>query len=352
MSTTVWDNALAAARHQEPDTVPVVLQIYSLNLKRYGLVKEYDYYHDLKLQLEAKVAFQRRFPEVLMTNALPEYGHELSLTATGFGGKVRWMDDAPPWVGEYPIQSVEDVDRLIEAGVPDPRVDGTASEYLKQLEYFCDWFPRDLREEYGYVDGNVYPGTCVEGAALAMGYDRFMVWMRRHPNTLHRWLSLATDFQLKVCEAIEEVVGPCRILGIGDHIASMMGREQFREFVLPYLNKTFERYPRALRWWHNEGSVSHMLDEVDKINADVWHFGYKDDPALCKQKTHFCLQGNIHPPLFREYTPQQVREECWKIMAKASHGGGLWLSTGGGLAPETPFRNIEAMIEATKTKIA
>ena len=91
-----------------------------------------------------------------------------------------------------------------------------------------------------------------------------------------------------------------------------------------------------------------MLSEVDKIEAEVWQFGPEDEPAICKARTHFCLMGNIHPPWFAEHSPDQVEKKCREIILKAGEGGGLWLSTGGGLAPGTPLRNIEAMVKAAE----
>ena len=345
---SVWKDATAAAEHREPDKVPVALWNYGSVLKRYSAVSEYEYYQNIRLQLEAKVAFQRRFPEVLNLHTFPEFGEHMAPIPTAFGAKLQWMDDSPPWVRDCPIKTPEDVDKLTEQGVPNPNQVGVTKELLKRYEYFYEWYPKDLREEYGYINGWVYLGECVEGAALAMGYDKFLIWLRRNPDVIHKWLRLATDFLLKYCEAIEERVGKCKVLVIGDHIASMVGKELFQEFILPYLNKVFGRYKGALRVWHNEGSVGHMLEEVDKINAEVWHFGYLDAPAQCKAKTHFCLMGNIHPPLFAKFSPSEVEKECKKIIREAGEGGGLWLSTGGGLDPTTPLKNIEAMIKAAE----
>lgn len=344
----VWDNALAASQHKEPDQVPVVLWIYGLVLKRYCDVSEYDYYQSVKLQLEAKVAFQERFPDVLNLYSFPEYGAGIGVVPTAFGANLEWKEDAPPWVRDYPIRTPEDIDKLAASGAPDPQTVGVTKVLLDRYRYFCDWYPRRLREEYGYVDGWIFPGELVEGAALTMGYDKFLVWLRRYPDIIHEWLDLATEFYLKYCKAIEDIVGKCKVLVIADHIASMMGKELFREFVLPYLNKVFKRYKGALRIWHNEGKVGHMLDEIDKIEAEVWQFGYSDNPEQCKSDTHFCLMGNIHPPLFEKYTPSQVEEKCREIIMKAGKGGGLWLSTGGGLAPRTPLRNIEVMAETAR----
>lgn len=341
---SVWDRAVEVALGRNKSEIPVVLLAYGLVLKNHGPMKEYEYYQNIKLQLDAKVAFQHRFPEVLNIGigAYPEYGEFVGPIPTAFGGKLAWLDDAPPYISEYPIKNPEDVDRLAEAGVPESHA-GIASQFLEKLEYFHRWFPMELREKYSYLDGVVYPGLCVEGAALAMGYDTFLLWMRLHPDVVHKWLRLASDWYLKYCEAIEDVVGKCKILWIPDHTASMVGRSHFKEFILPYLNKIFNVYSSAFRIWHNEGKVEHMLDEIDRINAEVWHFGAFDSPIKCR-KTHFCLQGNLHPPLFKKFTLRDVEQKCSELVEKVGVGR-FWLSTGGGIAPNTPFRNIDAMIK-------
>lgn len=343
----VWEDCLKAARHEKPERIPVVLWSYGLVLKRFSGVTEYEYYQNVKLQLEAKVAFQKRFPNILNLHMFPEYCEHHGPIPTAFGAELAWMEDAPPWIKDYPIEAPEDVDRLVESGVPDPHEVGVTSEMLRRYQYFYDWFPRELREEYGYIDGWIYPGECIEGAALTMGYDKFLVWLRRYPDVIHKWLKLSTDFLLKYCEAIENIVGKCRVFVLADHMASMVGKELFSEFILPYLNKILKKYSGALRVWHNEGSVSHMLREIDKIEAEVWHFGSSDDPAQCKAETHFCLMGNLYPPWFVESKPNDVVRECEKIIRKVD-GDRLWLSTGGGLAPATPFRNIDAMVMAAE----
>jgi len=344
---TYWEEAVAIARGKESGIVPVVLHIYGMVLKRFGGVKEYDYYQNVKLQLESRIAFQHRFPEVLnIMGGFPEYMEGNGPIPTAFGGEVRWMDDAPPYVSNYPIRVPEDVDKIIEAGLPDAGA-GVASEVLRRIEYFYEWFPKDLREKYGYVDGVICTGGCVEGAALSMGYDKFFTWMRKCPDVLHKWLTFSTDWQLKYCKAIEEIVGSCKLLFIPDHVPHMTGKEQFREFVLPYLNKILGQYKSALRLWHNEGGTGHMLEEVDNIDAEIWHFGPSENIPKCIEKTHFCLMGNIHPPDFAKMSPEQVSTACEDIISKAG-AKRLWLSTGGGMSPGTPFKNIDAMVSIAK----
>lgn len=353
----VLERALTAVQHREPDKVPFVPLVYSMILKDYNRQTEKEYYHDFRSQLEAKVAFQRRFPELMGPPAchfcFPEAPHNVGGVATAFGGKISWMEEAPPWVSECPVKEPEDVDRLVSAGVPDPRKTGMTAKFLEGLRYFVDWFPRDLRTRYGYIDGNIGPDCMfVEGAAVAMGYDKFLVWLFLHPQEVKKWLRLVTDWYLELCEAIGEITGPPKYLWIPDHSPSFVGKEQFKEFILPHFNEVLGKYKQVAReggWrvWHCEGSCRHNLDGIDLIDAEVWHFGAQDDPALCKEKTHFCLMGNLHPPgVLLKGTTEEVEDETKQVISKAGKGGGLWLSGGGGCAPGTPFRNFEAVLRA------
>jgi uroporphyrinogen-III decarboxylase len=46
-------------------------------------------------------------------------------------------------------------------------------------------------------------------------------------------------------------------------------------------------------------------------------------------------------------SPKQVKVRCEEIISKAGTRR-LWLSTGGGMSPGTPFRNIDAMVAIAK----
>lgn len=346
----ILERVYKAARHEEPDKVPVVLLAYSLILKRFRMIKEYDYYQDVKVQLDAKVTLQKRFPEVWFvgTSMYPEYGNDQCIIPTAFNAELKWMKDAPPWV-EPKLKTLEDVEKLISKGIPEPKRARIGSVIFQRLQYFYDWFPRELRENYGYIEGQVACPYFVEGAALSLGYDKFIVWMYTEKNLIHKLLKFTTKFMEAYCEEVENILGNCKVLWMPDHMASMVGKEQFNEFVLPYYNKIFSKYNKALRIWHNEGKQGHMLDEINKIEADVWQFGAKDNPKECKEKTHFCLMGNLDPPtIMLKGRPDDVKEEARKVILACYKQGGLWLSAGGGLAPETPFKNIDALLKAAE----
>ncbi|GBC74976.1 hypothetical protein HRbin06_00284 [archaeon HR06] len=57
--------------------------------------------------------------------------------------------------------------------------------------------------------------------------------------------------------------------------------------------------------------------------------------------------GNLHPPgILLKGKPEEVYQETVRIIKMAGEGGGLWISSGGGMAPNTPFENIDAIIKA------
>lgn len=353
----IVDRALTSAKHKEPDKVPFVLLIYGLRLKEFFGITEYEYYQNFNYQLQAKLAFIKRFPEVLLCwssmSTLPEGGYEIGAVATAFGGKMEWMKDAPPWVKEPAIKSIEDIDKICSQDIPDPRKQGVSVRLIEGLKYFNDWFPLDVRRKYCYIDGNVGPSSLfIEGAALAIGYDKWLTWLYMHPKELKKFHEVATKWYIEFTEALSEIVEEPRFIFVPDHSPSFVNKEQFKEFILPYFNEFFGKYKKVLkndglRIWHNEGRVGHMLEEVDKIDAEVWQFGASEDLNEVKNKTHFCLMGNLDPPsILLKGSPEEVYNETVKIIKKIGEGGGLWISSGGGVAPKTPFKNLEAIIKA------
>ncbi len=351
------ERALIASRHEEPDKVPLVLYGYALVQKDFIGVREFDFYQNLRYQVEAKAAFVRRFKDAQCcwssACVMPEGGFETGTVATAFGGRITWMADAPPWVSLTPINDPEDADKIYSKPLPDPRKSGESMWFLKGIKYFKDWFPLELRREYDLIYGNVGPQTLLaEGLALAMGYDKWMTWMFLHPKELKKLMDVVTDYIIEVVNCASEIVGEAKYIFLPDHGPSFVNEYQFREFLLPYLNRFFKKFdyiPKegGVRIWHNEGRVSHMLKAIDEIDAEVWQFGAFDDPELCKKNTHFCLMGNLHPPgILLKGDPKEVYYETINIIKKAGYGGGLWISSGGGMAPNTPFDNLEAIMKA------
>ncbi len=63
-----------------------------------------------------------------------------------------------------------------------------------------------------------------------------------------------------------------------------------------------------------------------------------------------CLKGNLHTTeVMLRGTVAQVRECAKRAIDDAAEGGGFILSTGDQVPRDTPFENIEAMVEVART---
>ncbi|HIC89235.1 MAG TPA: hypothetical protein EYP04_07505, partial [Anaerolineae bacterium] len=84
---------------------------------------------------------------------------------------------------------------------------------------------------------------------------------------------------------------------------------------------------------------------------DALHLAPEIDIGEAKQRIgdRVCLIGNMHQlRTLLNGTPDEVEQECRKLIAKAGPGGGYILSASGCLSEGTPLKNIEAMVRAAE----
>ncbi len=104
--------------------------------------------------------------------------------------------------------------------------------------------------------------------------------------------------------------------------------------------------------YHNDTPCRHLHTALAEANFDVFNFSNLVDIAEVKAEIghRVALMGNV-PPLdvaVRE-PPQVVRQWARDCLDKAASGGGMILSVGGGVSPDTPPENLDAMLEAAHT---
>jgi len=63
---------------------------------------------------------------------------------------------------------------------------------------------------------------------------------------------------------------------------------------------------------------------------------------------HFCLMGNLQPPLLKGGTPQQVEEEVKRLIEACGQEGGYIVATGCECTPDVSIQNLMAMKRAVK----
>ncbi len=338
-----YQAALKALRFEETERVPVVLWAIGQNYAPFAGIPDDEYYADPEKMLAAQLEFHDYFDDVLGLPGLwPDFGGVPELGA--MGAQIEFPTNSPPHVRRTPLQDVAEVEGWV---LPDPRKADFTSQILDYLGYFRQHTPTRLQREYGYLDGHLVAMGPGELTALVLGYDRYSYALYDTPELVHQLCRKVTDFVKEYLTAQMEVVGPAKRVILIDHLAGMVGAPVYREFIHPYLNEVFGMVKDAeIRLYHNENNYPHLVPYVRDLGANVCHVGPKHVLKEDKGSLGKCLMGNVHPIWeLLQGSDDDVIRKCKEIIATAGKGGGLWLSTAGGMAPETPRERMALLVK-------
>jgi uroporphyrinogen decarboxylase len=243
------------------------------------------------------------------------------------------------------LKSVEDVASLKPI---DPMKDGLMPKALEEYQYMWDHLDRKYIDEYGYLEGVAMSFGPVELAAVIMGYRDFYLNLRAEPERMHSLMAITTESVLRWLRAQEKINGSLKRIGIADHIPGQISQEHFEEYWLPYSNQVVKEFPSATVIYHNEYPVPY-IDALARFKFHVWHFGSDLGPAKAALEGHQTLMGNLHPiQVLLQGSPGEVYEKALACLKEGATGGRFLLSSGGGLAPDTPRENLKSIEKAYK----
>lgn len=271
----------------------------------------------------------------------PDFG--AAMEPTMFGSKVRYFDrDAPramPVISEYhQIPSVKF--NWKESVLP---------EMLRQYAYMWKHLPQHYIDDYGFLDGVGYALGPAETACLLMSMSNFLLGTVDEPKKIHMLLDVVTEGLIFSLTQQEKINGKLKKIYLPDHTSNQIGREAFQEFCLPYYKRIVGAFPSCrFVLYHNEGRQIHVGDLLQEFGATITHFGDPLEKLAPTLNPDLVLMGNLHP--IRDMlnkTPEEVYQTAMELMEKAPPGR-LWLSTGGGMAPDTPVENVRAAIRAAE----
>ncbi len=204
-----------------------------------------------------------------------------------------------------------------------------------------------LREKAGpklpLIVGMEGPGDL---ATSLCGISNFLKWTIKSPHLVTRLIDLCTD--ACIIYGRECLKRGADMVVIADAVSSpdMISPEAFRSLIKPGMS----RIPKAL----GGKSVLHICGATDPIIADMAECGYDGvsleenvkDLKSAVHTAHECgaaVIGNVSTSrtLFAG-KPEDVRREAFEVL----QAGVDVLAPGCGLAPETPLKNLKAMVEA------
>lgn len=183
-------------------------------------------------------------------------------------------------------------------------------------------------------------------ASYLCGIRSFLKWTVKKPETAKNIIEKCIDACITCANAY--LLSGADAVVIADALSSpeMMGPDAFRQIVKPALI----RFNKSIRGH----SILHICGETDSIMPDMLECGFsaisieenvKDLKYMIDSahRNNTAIIGNISTSdtLYRK-TPEDVRKEAFQCL----YANVDILAPGCGMAPETPLKNILAMVKA------
>jgi uroporphyrinogen decarboxylase len=268
---------------------------------------------------------------------------DLYTLAEAMGAQVHYPDDETAYLA---APAISDTERIASLRVVDPAKTGNLPHHLEAMEIAF----KAVGHEVPVTGALTGPFTT---ASFLIGAENLARLMLRDPAAVHRLCETAYESTLAYARAIL-ATGASPSLTDAMCSSTVISPRQFREFGAPYLRRLVEFLHSQKRsvTLHVCGKTHPIWTDMADTGADCLSLDNAADLAAAKTKVggRVRLMGNVPPSeIMLEGTPAQVRESVFAtVRAAADNPRGLVVASGCSLPVETPFANIDAMLDAVR----
>ena len=335
-----WEIFKKAARGERLDNVPIALIIDSPWIPGYVGVKHMDFYLNPQVWFESHLKIHEEFPDVIF---VPGWWMEYGMAAepSALGAKIKFWDDNTP--SEYHnLFSIDDVDKLHKYEVES---DAFMAMTLHRIR---------MQKQQVFDAGYIMPMVTARGPMCTAGFVRntsdLMLDLVDEPEKVHKLLNLTTNLIIDWLKAQQKAIGDCvEGLFILDDIVGFVNEDHYLEFCHPYLKRINDAFPDDwVKLYHNDADVVACMDHLPEAGFNVLNWGKQTDITEVIERIgdEMTLMGNVNPlEIGVRGTPEDVHRATMDVLKK-SEGERVILSVGGGVSPEMPRENIQAMLGA------
>ena len=271
---------------------------------------------------------------------------DLTTEAEAFGAEIAFSDNAVPTVVGHLLPNVESIYQLKVPSLSAGRI----PQYLRANLLAAKAVNR-LQESAGGLFRPLLSG-CIGPFSLAGRlYDmsEIMVLIYEHPDAAHTLLSKCTDFIERYCQALK-LTGAHGVV-MAEPAAGLMSNDDCRMFSSQYVKRIVERVQDDdfIVVLHNCGNTGQCTQAMAETGAAAYHFGNKCrmEEVISEVPPTALAMGNIDPVgVFKDGTPEQVREAVTDLLDRMKDHPNFVLSSGCDTPPHTPLANIDAFFEA------
>jgi len=129
-----------------------------------------------------------------------------------------------------------------------------------------------------------------------------------------------------------------------------VSRRDFEVFGAPYLQRIFST-DVAVKFFHNDAPCKACAPLLPEIGVNLLNFGVQHTLTDMKAWTgnRVTLLGNIPPrDVLAAGTPAEVERSVTDMLQALTDHSRLIVSCGGGMPPDVPTENIQALIDAVE----
>jgi len=291
-----------------------------------------------KLIAEAQVAAYRRFGYDVI-----RIFTDLYTQAEAMGARVHYPEDETAYLAAPAITTVDEIASLQPA---DPHKDGNLPQHLEAMKLAFQAVGREVPVT-GALTG---PFTT---ASFLIGTENLVRLTLKNPAAVHQLCEVACQSALVYAGAILDT-GCTPSLTDAMCSTTVISPRQFKEFGQPYLKRLVDFIHGRGRsvTLHICGKTGPIWEAMADTGADCLSIDNAADLEAAKVKVgqRVRLMGNVPPSeIMLQGTPAQVREAVRACVRKAHNNPkGMIVASGCSLPVETPFANIDAMLDAVR----
>ena len=294
---------------------------------------------DGNIHYEAVMTLAKQYPSAAACTIM-----DLTTEAEAFGAEIAFSDEAVPAVASRLLPNVQSI---YDLQVPSLSA-GRIPQYLKANLLAAK---ANTQHPSPITQHPLFSG-CIGPFSLAGRlYDMsdIMVLIYENPDAAHTLLNKCTQFIMKYCEALK-LTGANGVL-MAEPAAGLLSNDDCLAFSSQYVKRIVDHVQdnTFIVILHNCGNQGHCTRAMVATGATAYHFGNKCQmEEVIKDVPPTALaMGNLDPvSLFKDGTPEQMREATLDLLNKMRPYPNFVLSSGCDTPPHTPKANIDAFFEA------
>ncbi|MDZ7722455.1 MAG: uroporphyrinogen decarboxylase family protein [candidate division KSB1 bacterium] len=306
-------------------------------------VNTLDFYFDQTVWLNSYRQVLKDLPGVaFVPGSWVEYG--MSAEPSGWGVKIEWKPGSPPSLHHFP----GGLAAIIEQDTPDPEHHGMMPVILRQYER-----TREILNQDGIPPKMAAARGPLAVAAHLIGVTELLTATRLDKENCLALFEKTTDLCIKWLKAqLDRMDDPFGILVLDD-IAGMMRPKMADQLAFPFLKRIFDSFPDMIHLFHNDTPNDKIFPGLAECGIDVFNFSHEISIERARELVgdDMVLFGNLPPvdTLVRA-TADQVKQATRELLKTAHDHGPIILSAGGGISPDTPIENLQAMADVVHSQ--